>query len=331
MVNSTRPLAIALGLATLAAVAPPAKAEDLKPVGVVTTLTGTATIKRATYPEPQLLKRLDDVYLADRLTTGHDSLARILLGGKALVTVRERSVLTITEVPGMATVEVGPGGVALAVVKERMKRGESIEIRTPNAVAAVRGTVVIAEVSQMTSQAGAAAGSFTTTFTVVRGLVEVRSLDPFTGHPVGPAVSLGAQRSLRITGAVAPGRPERLTPEAARRVHSDYKVSVAQAPPAATSELVKDHVRGAAKVAAAGSGTSETPGHPEGSDVAGLARRQGSVSAWATSVTASRGESGSPVAAVAPKPSPAGHVANPVTAADDFLKNHRSLNALPKK
>ena len=44
------------------------------------------------------------MFLRDRITTGGRSFVRVLLGGKATVTARERSVLTITEVPGVATV-----------------------------------------------------------------------------------------------------------------------------------------------------------------------------------------------------------------------------------
>src|SRR3989304_3568988 len=71
---------------------------------------------------------------------------RILLGGKATVTAREHSVLVITERPGTSTVSLAEGKIAVAVDKTRMRQGEVVEIRTPNAVAAIRGTVVVAEV-----------------------------------------------------------------------------------------------------------------------------------------------------------------------------------------
>lgn len=40
------------------------------------------------------------------LRTAEKSIVRVLLGGKALVTVREISVLTITETPGRSTIEL---------------------------------------------------------------------------------------------------------------------------------------------------------------------------------------------------------------------------------
>ena len=42
----------------------------------------------------------------------------MLLGGKAVVTVRERSVITITEVPGRSTIELETGKFALAVARD---------------------------------------------------------------------------------------------------------------------------------------------------------------------------------------------------------------------
>jgi hypothetical protein len=65
-------------------------------VGVVTTVEGTALVARVTTSEPQPLHFKDDVFLRDRITTGERSFVRVLLGGKATVTARERSMLTIT-------------------------------------------------------------------------------------------------------------------------------------------------------------------------------------------------------------------------------------------
>src|SRR5437016_8443597 len=96
-----------------------------KAAGVVSTLQGTATASRAGAPQPIPLKFKDDVFLQDRIQTGDQSVARILLGGKALVTVRERSALTITEIPGRSTVELEAGKIGLAVARERMRPGES--------------------------------------------------------------------------------------------------------------------------------------------------------------------------------------------------------------
>jgi hypothetical protein len=130
--------------------------------GVVTNLEGSATAARSRAPQPVALKFKDDVLLNDRIVTGDRSIVRMLLGGKASVTVRERSALTITEVPGKSTVHLDAGKIAVAVAQERMKPGELIEVKTPNAVAAVRGTVFIIEVIRATTQATPGPGGVTT-------------------------------------------------------------------------------------------------------------------------------------------------------------------------
>ena len=77
--------------------------------GVVTTLQGTATVARATAAQPAPLKFKDDVFIQDHIVTGESSLVRILLGGKAVITVRERSALTIHETPTTSTIEISAG------------------------------------------------------------------------------------------------------------------------------------------------------------------------------------------------------------------------------
>jgi hypothetical protein len=138
----------ALGWLALAVylVPAPALAQATK-AGVVTTLEGNVTAVRAVTPRPVALKFKDDVFLQDRVVTGEQSFARLLLGGKAVVSIRERSAVTITEVPGRSTIDVESGKIALSVARDRMQPGEVINIKMPNAVAGVRGTVVIAEVS----------------------------------------------------------------------------------------------------------------------------------------------------------------------------------------
>src|SRR5213593_4256206 len=157
-----------LALVAFVAATPATAFAQLTKAGVVTTLLGTATVSRAALSQPLPLKFKDDVFVQDRVITGDDSVARILLGGKAIVTVRERSSLTITEVPGVSTVNVGEGRAAIAVVKERMKPGETVEIRTPNAIAGIRGTIVVVEVDRVSAQAGSSSNAvYTTRFTVI--------------------------------------------------------------------------------------------------------------------------------------------------------------------
>lgn len=131
-----------LALVAVTAVATPASAQGVR-AGIVTASQGQITAARSGLPARVPLKFKDDVFLQDRIEAGDESFARILLGGKVLVTVRERSVVTITEVPGRATVEIGRGQAVLSLGKALLAPGESVELRTPNAIAAIRGSAVL--------------------------------------------------------------------------------------------------------------------------------------------------------------------------------------------
>jgi hypothetical protein len=132
---------LAVAVATLAVWCSfPARAEVV-PAGVVTALEGRVTVARAAAPHPVALKFRDGVFPQDRITTEERAVARLLLGGKAAVTVRERSVLTVADLRGQTTIGVPDGTVGLAVLRERLRPGEQIEIRTPNVMVAVQGAV----------------------------------------------------------------------------------------------------------------------------------------------------------------------------------------------
>src|SRR5213593_3697877 len=225
---------VRLALVALVVAVPATAFAQPTKAGVVTTVLGTATVSRASLSQPVPLKFKDDVFAQDRVSTGDDSVARILLGGRAIVTVRERSSLTITEVPHVSTIDVGVGRAAIAVAKERMKPGETIEIRTPNAVAGIRGTIVVVEVDRTTVASAEDPAAFTTRFTVITGEVLVRQLQG--GQPFGGGVTLGANQQARFTGPTPPVTRS-LSPSEASRLSNSFKTTKA-APPAEVSALL---------------------------------------------------------------------------------------------
>jgi len=237
---------VRLALVALVVAAPASAFAQPTKAGVVTTVRGTATVSRASLSQPVPLKFKDDVFAQDRVSTGDDSVARILLGGRAIVTVRERSSLTITEVPHVSTIDVGVGRAAIAVAKERMKPGETIEIRTPNAVAGIRGTIVVVEVDQ-----GPAA--LTTRFTVITGEVLVRQLQG--GQPFGGGVTLGANQQAQFTGHTPPATRS-LSSSEARQLSNSFKTTKS-VPPAEVSALL---VTQSQALATAGTSGVPTPG-----------------------------------------------------------------------
>ena len=170
--------------------------EPARGVGVVTTLAGTATVARAALPAPRPLSFKDDVFVRDHIATAEKSVVRVLLGGKALITVRELSSLTIKEETGRSAVDLSSGKIAMGVLRQRMRPGEAIEIRTPNAIVAVRGTVLVVE---LIPAAGGSPGrpSYTTKVHVLHGLVEVS--DP--NNPGTPPTQVGTMQSWSRTGS----------------------------------------------------------------------------------------------------------------------------------
>jgi hypothetical protein len=209
---------VALLLAVWPCAAPAQTAGDAgRGVGVVTTLAGTVTVARAALPGPQPLHFKDDVFVRDHIATAEESVVRVLLGGKALVTVRELSSLTIKEETGRSTVDLTSGKIAMGVVRQRMRPGEVIEIRTPNAIAAIRGTVLVVE---LIPAPGGTPGqpNYTTKVHVLHGLVEVS--DP--NNPGTLAVQVGTLQSWSRTGS-EPFSQTSLSPAAAEHVFNGLR------------------------------------------------------------------------------------------------------------
>jgi hypothetical protein len=223
------PVLLLMAALTSVLAASPALAQTA-PAGIVTAVHGTATIARATNNQTSPLRFKDDVFLYDRVTTGERSLARILLGGKAVVTARERSTLTITAVPGAATLDLQSGRLLLAVVKGAMRPGESIDIKTRNAIIGIRGTVVVADFVPGRARDGSGDA---TVFTILRGTVEVIQIDPLAAHSVGSPLRLGALQSVRLMGTRIP-EVSTISAEQAKRMTRGFVVPVRVTPETST-------------------------------------------------------------------------------------------------
>jgi hypothetical protein len=132
-------------------------------------------------------------------------------------------------VPGVSTIDVVSGRISVAVDKSRMRPGEVVEIKTPNAVSGIRGTIVVAEVSGGVS-----------TITVLRGLVDVYRRDPATGKAAGRATPVGARETVTVKAGVLPARPQPISVDQARRLSNDFTTPVQPVAPAST--IVADEV-----------------------------------------------------------------------------------------
>jgi hypothetical protein len=226
----------------------PTTAHAQERVGVATTVVGPVTVTRVTMA-PTALRFKDDVLLNDRIATGDGGFARVLLGGKAIVTARERSVVVITEQPGTSTIELTSGRISVAVDKAKMRAGELVEIKTSNAVAGVRGTIVVAEATGDVSR-----------ITVLRGVVDVYRRDPATGGAVGPATPVGLRESVTVRAGVLPLKAQSISPESARRLSGEFVPPVRAVSP--TAGLVSDEMTKAKDLA--GTLTPSTAARLEG-------------------------------------------------------------------
>ena len=209
--------ALVLTLAPVSAWAqaqPQAKAQPQ--VGIVTTLQGQATVSRVATTASLPLKFKDGIFELDKINTGEKSIVKVLMGGSAVVTVRELSVMTITEDLGKTTVNLESGKIAVAVAKQLMKPGSRLEVHTPNAVAAVRGTVFVVEVTRQGAQLGSGSIGATTQVTAVNGTVEVG----LVGNLANSA-TLTAYQSVGAGSGVL-GRVGSVTPQAMNSLLSGF-------------------------------------------------------------------------------------------------------------
>jgi hypothetical protein len=128
-------------------------------------------------------------------------------------------VVTITEAPGLSTVDVLAGRAAVAVAREKMRAGDLIEVKTPNAVAGIRGTVIVAEVVDTDHSV----------ITVLKGLIDVTRLDG--GRAVGtPRPVRALERVVLLSGMGVPA-PQRLSADDARHLGQQFRLT----PPRSTS------------------------------------------------------------------------------------------------
>jgi hypothetical protein len=206
--------------------------------GVVTTLTGRASVARAVASQPQPLGFKDDVFPRDRIATAEQSLVRMLLGGKALVTVRELSTFTISEEAQRATIDLQGGKIGVAAARQLFRPGERLEIRTPNAVASIRGTLLVAErlpngdarfsvvrsgAAEVCQSAGAAA-----CVSIVAGERAVVSATSIRSEPIPPGED--PEAGLRPGGPQHTDPPAEITADVTARA---AQAATALAPPAA--------------------------------------------------------------------------------------------------
>src|SRR3990172_1546970 len=135
-----------------------AAAEAPKAAGQVMAVAGPVTVARADVM-PHQLKFRDNLYWRDVVEARKNGIARVLLGGKATVTVRELTRLELREekrAEGVRYVaDLVSGRIRASVARMLMRPGDQVEVWTFNTVASVRGTDFMVETMERPAQAGA--------------------------------------------------------------------------------------------------------------------------------------------------------------------------------
>jgi hypothetical protein len=115
-------------------------------IGLVTGIRGDATVRHERVNQPQPLKFKDDLFWQDTLSTGTDAQLRLFILQKSVITMKELTQLQLREdlvSPNQpkkkSVVDLVSGAVRVVVDKETFKDSD-YEVRTPMAVAAIRGS-----------------------------------------------------------------------------------------------------------------------------------------------------------------------------------------------
>ncbi len=202
---------------SIVAAAPAQAAED---VGVVTAVTGSATLARTAGVQPLHFRA--GVRWQDVIETGPASSARLLVLGKTSLAVRELSRLELRqELVATArthVIDLAAGKVRAAVERSLMSPGEQVSVHSANAIVAVRGTDFVVEVLPPPARAQAfgllasetggpvlaqtTAPAATTIVYTISGLVSV-------ANPLGTSgieERIGPFEAVRVEGARDPQR-----------------------------------------------------------------------------------------------------------------------------
>jgi len=150
--------------------------------GGVVALRGQVTVLHEGGGAREALRFKDDVFWKDEINTARQSGAKLLILRKSLLTLREESRVVLVEkdfrdpARGRSVLEMATGKIRALIQKGAFGPEGVFEIRTPNAVAAVRGTEVIVNI----------VSPRLTQIVVVSGQAVVRNLLKVAEVPVNP-------------------------------------------------------------------------------------------------------------------------------------------------
>lgn len=178
------------------------------PLGVVATLAGDVRLSRADAQPPVPLQYQDPLHAGDTLIAATGSMARLLIGGHASVTLRERSGVTLAPDAGGAAMDLQHGVMTLWVVPSRITPDSRVQVLTPHARVRTAHAALVIE----TSGSGDTALS---TVYALRGSARVS----LRASGTGSEVILTAPSKLWVNGQVVTA-PRLLEAEESWRLHA---------------------------------------------------------------------------------------------------------------
>ena len=235
------------------------------PAGTVASLQGRADAQRAAQAAWQALAPGNDVFVGDRLRTAEASRLNLLKRDDSVLTLGTKSELVVDQQVvktegGTSRLTAAVGAVRAVVTERYGKPGASFEVKTPTAVAGVRGTGFVVLVDD-DGKRTRVVGLYDTTW--VRGIGDVRGRYEVR---VGPG---------QITEVLADGRPSR--PRDLAKGELDALVAPTSIVPGAGPGEEQPGAGGAGGVPEKGSGSPGDPATPGPPGAGSIQRPDGAV------------------------------------------------------
>ena len=208
---------VVLGLmAALMVLCTSAWAQDADRIGTILAVEGSAQVQAQGVTTWTQLHFRDAILRGDTVRTAAASKIKVLLRDESIMTLAEQSEMTFTEFLLTEQQQRSVVSLLIGTVKVLTRRilgaGSSVEVRTPNAVAGVRGTLFIVRFSEPPP---------TTEIFVLEGTVTARNLDP----AIPEIESVPSNTQTTVIGKGAPSAPATIDPAALEAIEQSVQLT----------------------------------------------------------------------------------------------------------
>jgi hypothetical protein len=174
-----------------------AHAQQLKRIGQVTTLEGKVTVLRQGKFSPEPLTLRTPIFQEDIIETDRASKVRLTLSDATVISLGEHSRFELKQLPQETRQQTPSSRLSIAwglfrVILQEMTSPSAVEVITPTAIAAIRGTDFMGEVS-----------ADSTAIVVLEGTVVVSNRRP----PIRDLTTLTPGMGTTVKGDAPPSTP----------------------------------------------------------------------------------------------------------------------------